>query len=141
MIVGMKMNKKNFLNGLSLNYKLFFKPKITKMKRNTSWHSQKTIDLFAKELKKSPQNLETAFEKIAKQMGMHIKAVKSAWYRKNGLRETMQDQFMVKSKNVEFVNKKNIATKKVGNMIFEEQVSTKMVDNLKVVTIKQYYTV
>ena len=101
----------------------------------TSWKNPSNVSLFFSEVQKSPDNLREAFRKIAQKTGNTERAVSQAWYKQ--LRN-LYPQFTTGSSKTVVVNRKNTFVK-TGKMIHETQVDSKVIDGIRIVTIKQYY--
>lgn len=114
--------------------------------RNTTnknkWKTEPVLKIVAQEIKASPDNLTRAFSKIAQRTDSTQAAVNFAWYA-GGLRELVGKQFATASPKVKFVNRKNSPVKPAKNssLIYEKQISSKTVDGVRVVTVKQFYAV
>lgn len=108
--------------------------------KKTNWTDQKNINTVITEVKASPNNLAVAFKSAAKKLNSTESAVTQAWY--NSIRSKMTG-FTTKSTKVNYVNVKNTPRKTsgAGSPIHEQVVSTKLYDGMKIVTVKQYFTV
>ena len=110
-----------------------------KMRKATNWQDQKNINVVITEVKNSPDNLTAAFRSAASKLNSTESAVTQAWY--NSIRNKVNG-FRTKSTKVNYVNVKNTPRKGGGNCPIHEQiVDTKMYDGMKVITVKQYFTV
>jgi hypothetical protein len=110
------------------------------MKKATNWQDQKNINVVMAEVKASPDNLTAAFKNAAQKLNVSQGCVSQAWY--NSIR-SKANGFRTKSTEVNYVNVKNTPRKATGANapIHEQVVSTKLYDGMKIVTVKQYFTV
>ena len=116
----------------SLNFK--------KMRKATNWQDQSNINVVITEVKNSPDNLTAAFKQAAKKLNSTESAVTQAWY--NSIRAKVNG-FTTKSTKVNYVNVKNTPRKTTGagSPIHEVVVDSKVYDGMKVITVRQYFTV
>lgn len=104
-----------------------------------NWADQKNVQVLATEVKNSPDNLTLAFKKAAEKLKVSEGCISQAWYK---VVKNQVNGFRTKSTNVNYVNVKNTPRKtKVNSPIHEQIVDTKMYDGMKVITVKQYFTV
>ena len=110
------------------------------MKKATNWQDQKNVNVVITEVKASPDNLTAAFKSAANKLNSTESAVTQAWY--NSIRAKVNG-FRTKSTKVNYVNVKNTPRKVsgVGSPIHEVVVDSKVYDGMKVVTVRQYFTV
>lgn len=107
------------------------------MKKATNWQDQKNVNVVIAEVKASPDNLTAAFKNAAGKLNISEGCVSQAWY--NTIR-AKANGFRTKSTKVNYVNVKNTPRKGVSP-IHQVVVDTKTYDGMKVVTVKQYFTV
>lgn len=110
------------------------------MKKSTNWQDQNNINVVITEVKNSPDNLTVAFKSAAKKLNSTESAVTQAWY--NSIR-SKANGFRTKSTKVNYVNVKNTPRKAngAGSPIHEVVVDSKVYDGMKVITVRQYFTV
>jgi|688.fasta_scaffold1037020_2 hypothetical protein len=110
------------------------------MKKATNWQDQKNINVVLTEVKASPDNLTAAFKSAAQKLNVSEGCVSQAWY--NSIR-ARANGFRTKSTKVNYVNVKNTPRKAtgVGSPIHEVVVDSKLYDGMKIVTVRQYFTV
>ena len=108
--------------------------------KKINWTDQKNVNLLAQEVKNSPDNLHKAFKVVAEKLNVSEGCVSQAWYKvvKNQVKG-----FTTKSTKVNYVNVKNTPRKTSGvsSPIHEVVVDSKVYDGMKVITVKQYFTV
>lgn len=105
-----------------------------------NWTDQKNINLLTAEVKASPDNLTAAFKNAAQKLNVSEGCVSQAWYK---VVKGQVNGFRTKSAKVNYINVKNTPrkTNSVGGPIHEVVVDSKIYDGMKIVTLKQYYTV
>lgn len=110
------------------------------MKKTTNWQDQKNINVVMTEVKASPDNLANAFKTAAEKLNTTPGCVSQAWY--NSIRAKVNG-FRTKSTKVNYVNVKNTPRKSTGanSPIHEVVVDSKVYDGMKIVTVRQYFTV
>lgn len=110
------------------------------MKKTTNWQDQNNINVVITEVKNSPDNLTVAFKSAAQKLKVSEGCVSQAWY--NSIRSKMTG-FTTKSTKVNYINVKNTPrrTNGVNSPIHEVVVDSKVYDGMKVITVKQYFTV
>ena len=110
------------------------------MKKSTNWQDQNNINAVITEVKNSPDNLTAAFRNAAIKLKSTESAVTQAWY--NSIRNKANG-FRTKSTKVNYINVKNTPRKAtgVGSPIHEVVVDNKVYDGMKVITVRQYFTV
>lgn len=96
-------------------------------------------NLVVTEIKKTPENLLSAFRRVAEKLGCSHYTVSNRWY--NNIRYNSDVVFKTQSNKKVKVNTKNVAEvlKSETTMIHQTIVDTKKYDGMKVVTIRQYY--
>jgi len=114
------------------------------MTSKIKWTREK-LEILSKEVKKSPDNLQNAFRKMSKALGVTPGTVSTIWYTKA---RKLSNDFAIASDKTVHVNRKNspkrkkrviINAKKRMFFLHEKVVSEKMVDGIKVVTVNKYY--
>jgi urease gamma subunit len=110
------------------------------MKKTTNWKDATNVNVVMAEVKASPDNLTAAFKNAAVKLNISEGCVSQAWY--NNIRSKVNG-FRTKSTKVNYVNVKNSPRKatNVSSPIHEVVVDSKMYDGMKIVTVRQYFTV
>lgn len=109
------------------------------MATKINWSSPTTLKIVKKEIKNSPDNLRSAFQQIAIKLNCSTASVSAKWY--NELRYKTEF-FKTQSSKATKVNGKNSPrVERINKPVCEVILSTKKYDGMKVVTVKQYYTV
>jgi len=98
--------------------------------------TEKEISIVTAEVKKTPNNLQSAFRRSSPLIGIPTKVISSAWYyyfkKTNGV-------FSIHTKNEKFpTNCKNTMEPKKP---IHQHTTTTHQDGLRIVTIKQFYIV
>ena len=109
-------------------------------KVNINWRDPKNLAIVAEELKKSPDNMKVAFEIVALRVGSKQVNVSKAWYKV--IKPLLASQFTIKSNQKVLHNTKN--TPRLVTAVVQpiHSISTTAeYDGMRIVTIKQYYTV
>lgn len=110
------------------------------MKKQINWTESKNVKIVKREVKNSPDNLSAAFHAASKIIGCSQASVSQAWY--NNIRKKASPSFKTSSSQVERVDIKNSPRKhRNSNPIHESVLSSEVYDGMRVVTLKQYYTV
>jgi hypothetical protein len=114
------------------------------MTTKIKWTREK-LEILSNEVRKSPDNLQNAFRKMSKSMGVSPGTISTIWYTKG---RKLSNDFAIGSEKKVYVNRKNspkkkprvvISTKKRMSFLHEKVISIKMVDGIKVVTTNKYY--
>lgn len=106
-----------------------------------NWKDSQILNLVSEEVRSTPDNLRAAFSRIAQRLNITNSIVRNQWYC-NGLREALGTQFTTQSRDIKFVNKKNSPQKKeTFSLIYEKEVDSRIVEGMRIVTIRQYYAV
>lgn len=101
-----------------------------------NWNDQKNVKLLAQEVKNSPDNLHRAFKTVAEKLNASEGCISQAWYK---VVKNQVNGFRTKSSKVNYINVKN-TPRKANSPIHEQVVDTKLYDGIKIVTVKQYFS-
>lgn len=108
------------------------------MRKTINWQDQKNINCVITQVKNSPDNLRAAFKCVAEKLNTSEYCVAQAWY--SSIRNKANG-FRTKSTKVNYINVKNTPRRETKLApIHQKVVSTKNYDGMKVVTVKQYFS-
>lgn len=107
-----------------------------------NWTDPNVIQIVSTEISNSPGNLKKAFRSIAHQIGCSVSAVNNQWY-VGKLKSILGHQFVTGNSKVAVVNRKNVVSqrKSDSHLIHQVELSSRIVEGMKVVTVKQYYAI
>lgn len=109
------------------------------MKKQINWKLSKNVNVVKEQVKNSPDNLTKAFTSAANMLGSSESAVTQAWYKI--IRNQRGTSFKTSSSEITKVNRKNSPRKELNQPIHQIVISSKIYDDVKIVTMKQYYTI
>lgn len=104
-----------------------------------NWRDPNNIEVVRSELNKTPDNLKSAFERIAKRLKCSVRAVSCTYYKRDGgLRQSLK-VFTLQSKESKFTGLKNTVrlSKSNGSLIHESVISSVTVGDVRVETIRR----
>lgn len=109
--------------------------------RRINWTDQSILQIVSREVSNSPGNLTAAFKRIAKQLGCSPLAVSNRWY-SGTLKNDVGFQFATGNDKTSVINRKNIQNNhKQDTMIHQVELNSRIVEGMKVVTVRQYYAI
>ena len=129
------MSQANPLSAVSSSFNIQSEVK----KPRINWSNPQVLAIVSEEVKRTPDNLASAFERIAQRVGTNATNANNAWYQ--NLRKTIGTQFNVSSNKKVMNNSKN--TPRVAPIVqpIHSVSSSAVYDGMRIVTIKQYFAV